>query len=233
MVTNFKKGGKMENLIDRLKQSKLFVNVEFTNVEKYINSNNVIIKFYEKTNIIHLQGELCNGIDVIVKGSIIIQNFDAEGNILTIKEFKSGDMVGENLIFSNMNFFPMTISSKEYTEIIRIDKDVVLKMCQVDKAFLKNLLKSISEKAVILTNKINLIALKSVRELIISYIRQEYMVQNSEIIIMSSSKKELAEKFGIQRTSLSREFQKMRSEEIIDYDSKTIRIINYDYIFNV
>ncbi|MGB3368327.1 MAG: Crp/Fnr family transcriptional regulator [Acidaminobacteraceae bacterium] len=221
----------MENLIGLLKESKLFVDVEFETVEKYINSNNVIIKSYDKTNIIHLQGEQCNGIEIIVKGSIVIQNFDQEGNILTIKEFKSGDMMGENLIFSNMNFFPMTISSKEETEIVCIDKDVVLKLCQIDEEFLKNLLKSISEKAVILTNKINLIALKSVRELIISYIRAEYMLQKSRTLLMSSSKKELAEKFGIQRTSLSRELQKMRCEGIIDYNSRSISIVDYDYIF--
>lgn len=232
MVTNLKiKGGIMKNQMDLLKTSRLFRNVDFNNIEKYINLNNITNKNYEKNSTIHLQGEVCSGIDIIIKGSIVIQNFDEEGNILTIKSFKSGDMVGENLIFSNINFFPMTISAKEDTRIIRIDKEVVLKLCRADEEFLKNLLKSISEKAVILTSKINLIALKSVRELIINYLRQEYTMQQSLHIKMKSSKKELAEKFGIQRTSLSRELQKMKKEGILDYDSKSIRIIDYDYIF--
>lgn len=221
----------MKNQMDLLKTSRLFRNVDFNNIEKYINLNNITNKNYEKNSTIHLQGEVCSGIDIIIKGSIVIQNFDEEGNILTIKSFKSGDMVGENLIFSNINFFPMTISAKEDTRIIRIDKEVVLKLCRADEEFLKNLLKSISEKAVILTSKINLIALKSVRELIINYLRQEYTMQQSLHIKMKSSKKELAEKFGIQRTSLSRELQKMKKEGILDYDSKSIRIIDYDYIF--
>lgn len=221
----------MKNIIDELKSTKLFYNVDLNSMGKHINSSNVVRKNYRKNNIIHLQSEICNGVDLIISGIILIQNLDQEGNILTIKEFRPGDMVGENLIFSERNFFPMTISAKEDTEIIRMDKDLVLKLCQSDKEFLKNLLKSISEKAVILTKKINLIALKSVRELIISYIKQEYMLQGSLTILMSSSKKELAEKFGIQRTSLSRELQKMRIEGILEYDNKTIKILDYDYVF--
>lgn len=223
----------MEKIILSLKRTKLFNKVNEENIKKHISVDSIIKKTYKKLNIIHLQGELCDGIDIIIEGSIVIQNFDQEGNILTIKEFVSGDMVGENLIFSKFNFFPMTISAKEDTEILRIDKDAILKLCMCDEEFLKNLLNSISEKAVILTQKINLIALKSVRELIISYIRQEYMLQNSNTILMSSSKKELAEKFGIQRTSLSRELQKMKNEGVISYDNKKIEILDYNYIFKI
>jgi Mn-dependent DtxR family transcriptional regulator len=38
------------------------------------------------------------------------------------------------------------------------------------------------------------------------------------------SKKEMAERFGIQRPSLSRELNKMRKDGLLEYDAKTITI---------
>ncbi|NCB72673.1 MAG: helix-turn-helix domain-containing protein, partial [Clostridia bacterium] len=40
------------------------------------------------------------------------------------------------------------------------------------------------------------------------------------------SKKELAENFGIQRTSLSRELNKMRKDNLIEFDSASITILD-------
>ena len=40
------------------------------------------------------------------------------------------------------------------------------------------------------------------------------------------SKKEWADKLGVQRPSLSRELIKMKEEGIIDYDKDTISILN-------
>lgn len=41
---------------------------------------------------------------------------------------------------------------------------------------------------------------------------------------MNSSKKELAERFGVQRSSLGREPNKMRRDELIEYDARAITL---------
>ena len=237
MVTNYKKYERgvvlMEKIYNDLKISRLFNGVEYENIKEHLLAENFLLRKYEKSTIVHLEGEVCNGISLIISGTILIQNLDANGNTLTIREFSRGDIIGENLLFSENNFFPMTISTKEATEIMEINRDLVLKLCQADEGFLKNLLYSISEKALILSKKINLIALKSVRELILNYIKHEYILQKSYTIMMKTTKKELAERLGIQRTSLSRELKKMKDEGLLTYDSKSITILNHDYIFNL
>ena len=42
---------------------------------------------------------------------------------------------------------------------------------------------------------------------------------------LNTTKKALAEKFGVQRTSLSRELAKMKKDGLIDYDVKTITLL--------
>jgi Mn-dependent DtxR family transcriptional regulator len=44
------------------------------------------------------------------------------------------------------------------------------------------------------------------------------------------TKKELAEKIGVQRPSLSRELNKMRKDGLLTYDSKQITIMDVDLL---
>ena len=66
---------------------------------------------------------------------------------------------------------------------------------------------------------------KTIRECILNYLAYESKLQNSNQIQLSISKKELADRIGVQRTSLSRELSKMRDEGIIDYDRNSIKLI--------
>jgi len=56
----------------------------------------------------------------------------------------------------------------------------------------------------------------------------ESYVQKSNIIKLEVTKKDLAEKFGVQRSSLSRELNKMRKDGLIEYDAYSITIVNLD-----
>ncbi|MEA4939555.1 MAG: helix-turn-helix domain-containing protein, partial [Christensenella sp.] len=44
-------------------------------------------------------------------------------------------------------------------------------------------------------------------------------------IKLEITKKALAERIGVQRTSLSRELTKMRDEGLIDFDSESIKVL--------
>lgn len=57
------------------------------------------------------------------------------------------------------------------------------------------------------------------------YLNYERKKQNSNIIKLGITKKALAEKIGVQRTSLSRELAKMRDEGLIKFDAESIEIL--------
>jgi DNA-binding transcriptional regulator LsrR (DeoR family) len=59
-----------------------------------------------------------------------------------------------------------------------------------------------------------------------SFLKYECKKQNSNHIKLNISKKALAEKIGVQRTSLSRELAKMRKDGLILYDIESIELIS-------
>lgn len=182
------------------------------------------IKSYQKGEVIHLQNELCNYMDVILIGEVSVQNIDKGGNVLTISTFAPRDIMGVNLLFSSQNFFPMTVSSKTSSLILHMPKELVIQLCQDNALFLTNLIGVISDKTLTLTNKINSISLKTIRQSLIDFLIYEYHVQKSNVIELKISKKEIAERLGVQRPSLSRELNKMRKDGLVSYDARTITL---------
>lgn len=175
--------------------------------------------------IIYLQNEKANTMDIILQGKIIVQNIDKNGNVLSVTSLGKGDMLGGNLIFSNKNEYPMTLLARQDTKLLRMKKDMILDLCQIDKKFLVNLLELFSDKALVLTSKIHSLAKKTIREKIMEFLTFEIDKQKSRKIVLPISKKELAYRFGIERPSIQREFRKMKDEGLIDYDARTITLL--------
>ena len=201
---------------------KCFSEDELTNI--FNNGNYYNIKTYNKDSIIYFQNEICKSMDIILIGNIVIQKIDSEGNVLTINNFAGGDVIGENLLFSTNNKYQMTITAKSNAVILHIKKELILKLCQTNYSFLKIFLESLSNKALMLTDKITSLSMKTIRQSIIDFLLYEHHVQDSTKIKLNMTKKELAEKIGAQRTSLSRELNKMKNDGLIDFNSKFIYI---------
>lgn len=214
---------KINNYIDFLMRISLFSGLKKYELSTLLDKEALIQNFTEK-EIIYLQNEKANTMDIVLEGSIVVQNIDEKGNTLSIVSLGKGDMLGGNLIFSHKNEYPMTLIAKEDTRLLRMKKDAILNLCQIDKTFLVNLLELFSNKALVLTTKIHSLARKTIREKIMDFLIFEINRQGSNKIILSISKKELADRFGIERPSLQRELRKMRDEGLIDYDARSITL---------
>ncbi|MCQ4925424.1 Crp/Fnr family transcriptional regulator [Tissierella carlieri] len=209
------------NYIDIILSISLFKDFNIKELSSIL-IDKYLIQSYGKNEIIYLQNEKAITMDIILEGEVIVQSIDKNGNILSIVSLSGGDMLGGNLIFSSKNEYPMTIIAKTNTKLLQIKKDLVLELCQENKIFLAGFLEILSDKALVLTTKIHSLAMKTIREKIMDFLLFESNRQNCNIIKLSLSKKDLAEKFGVERPSLQRELRKMKNDGIIDYDSRSI-----------
>lgn len=220
----------IKDYLSILKLTGLFDGFSVEELLTLFKTYNYVISKYNKGSIIHFESEKCNYWDIILKGQVFVQKIDEKGNVLTVAEFKIGDNIGGNLLFSKYPYYPMSVIAKSDTEILHIPKDFVLQLCQTSQDFLVKFLTCISDKTAILTSKIKSISMKSIRESIIEFLNYEYYTQKSKEIKLNMTKKELAERLGIQRTSLSRELNKMKKDGLIDYDAHSITICDFDII---
>lgn len=182
------------------------------------------IKEYDKGEIVHLQNEVSETMDIILDGELSVQKIDKEGNILKVVVFTGGETLGANLLFASSNFYPMTVVAESKTVVLHIYKELILELSKRNIKFMDALLREVSDKALVLTNTIDGIALKTIRERINDFLKYESHIQKSKKVRLNMSKKDLAQRMGIQRSSLSRELNKMQKDGLIEFDSKTITI---------
>ncbi|WFF74591.1 Crp/Fnr family transcriptional regulator [Proteiniclasticum sp. QWL-01] len=180
---------------------------------------------YKKSSVVHFDGETCSKLEIILSGRVAVDRIDESGNLLTISEFYKNDILGGNLLFSKNPYYPMTVLTKLPTDILEIDREALFELFCNNPVFLRTYLELTSDRAFILGNKIKHYINKTIRESIMNYLNYESKIQNSNHIKLNTTKKALAEKIGVQRTSLSRELAKMREDGLILFDTDSITLL--------
>ena len=193
-------------------------------IQQYIKTGDFVIVKYNKNMIIHFEGEPCTKTELIISGKIAVERIDESGGLLAVCEFINDDLLGGNLIFSKNAIYPLTVTAKKDCVILEIKKSVLFNLFIQNPEFLRTFLEYISDHTFLLGDKIKHYVNRTIRESIVSFLDYESKVQNSRTIILDITKTMLAEKIGVQRTSLSRELSKMKLERLIDYDARSITI---------
>lgn len=199
--------------------------ISIEDIHAYLGDGSFKISTHGKNNIVHFSGEVCLKLEVILSGKVAVERIDESGNLMNIAEFYGNEILGGNILFSKNPYYPMTITAKQPTVILEINKDQLFALFSNNHDFLRNYLEFVSDHATILGDRIKHYVNKTIRECIMGYLEYERQKQNSNIIQLNITKKAWAEKIGVQRTSLSRELAKMRKEGLVRYDSKSIELI--------
>lgn len=194
-------------------------------IKDYLRQGRFKLISYRKNTVIHFEGDPCNKLEIILSGKVVVERLDESGGLLTIAEFLGNDMLGGNLLFSKNPSFPMTITTKQPSVILEIEKELLFDLFCKNPSFLRIYLEYVSDRTSILSYKIKNHVNKTIRESLMSFLAHESKLQNSKKIMLNMTKKELADKIGVARTSLSRELAKMQKDGLIKFDLESITII--------
>ena len=219
----------MKNILDLLKQIDLVKSFDANQLESLLQAKGNKVNSHERNNIVHFVGDICENLEIILSGEVAVERIDESGKLMTIAEFFDGDILGGNLLFSKNPCYPMTVTAKKPTIILEISKRQLFDLFASSLDFLKSYLAYISDHSVILGDRIKHYVNRTIRECIISYLDDESKKQESSTIKLTISKKALAERIGVQRTSLSRELAKMRNEGLIEFDKNNRKLVSLLY----
>jgi CRP-like cAMP-binding protein len=118
----------MKNIDSLVYHATLLQELKEEDIKKNLKNNKFKINSYKKGTVIHFEGEACTNLEIILSGEIVVERIDESGGLLTIAEFLSNDIIGGNLLFSKNPQYPMTITSKQLTIILEIDKNLLFEL---------------------------------------------------------------------------------------------------------
>lgn len=210
-----------------LRNNKLFYKLTVDDIHNSICKLQYNINNYNKNEIIVSEEERCSQLGIILKGTIEIQRIYSNGKYILLKRLEAGDVFGEALMFNESNY-PATIIAIVNCEIMYIKKEEFLKLCFSNKIIMENFMSLLSEKVIMLNEKVKSISFKSIRQKIVNYLLVEYHNVGKLEISLRESKEVIAAELGIPRPSLSRELINLREEGLIKFSRKNIEILDLE-----
>lgn len=220
----------MKKYLDSLNKSILFRNLNKDQINDLISVVSYSISNYQKDDVIAIEGDDCNSLGIILSGTVEIHKPFPSGKIVTINNFEAGNVFGEALIFSGSHKYPATIISSSNTEIMYINKNDIIKLMRSDDRVLNNFVSVLSNRILMLNDRITNLSYDTVRKKIANIILTEYSKQKNKLLTLPFCRKKMAELLNIPRPSLSRELMKMKEDGIIDYHKNKLKIVDIDLL---
>jgi CRP-like cAMP-binding protein len=214
----------MDSMIQLLNKSYLFSHLSVEEIERLLKDVSSGIKCYKKNEVIFSPLHPADTLGILLKGSIEAQKIFASGKVITISRRFPYDLIADIPIFSNTDCYPSAISACENSHIWLINKANLLNIFAKDPRVMLKFLESVSNRALALSNMVEILSLHSVPAKIAYFIAMEQRRQKSSTITLKFPKKSLAEQINVSRPTLSRELKKMQLKGIISCHKRTIRI---------
>ena len=220
----------MKKYIEKLLKCVLFKDIKEEDIINLLEKTSYKVVNYNKDELIAIEGEDCHSLGIILKGKVEIQKIFPSGQVLTINNFKEGNIFGESLVFSNKHTYPATITAIEYTEIMFIEKNDIINLSMLNSKVLTNFVSVLSNRILMLNNRITNLSQDTIRKKISNFLLFEYQKQNSTYLTIPLTRKKMAELLNVPRPSLSRELINMKDEGIICFDKNIIKILRMDLL---
>jgi CRP-like cAMP-binding protein len=219
-----------ENYIHTLKSNRLFEGIDITELQQMLGCIDPRIREYGKNDFIALAGEKFDSIGIIANGSAAVIKEDVNGNRVIMTLLKPGDMFGEMAAFSNRPVWPASVYVQEKCTAFFIPSIKIVSSCKSacpwHTILIQNLLKTISEKALLLNRKVEYLSIKSMRGRISAFLLEQYKRTGGTTFTIPMDRNELADFLNVSRPSMSREMCKMRDEGLIDFHRSSVRLKN-------
>ena len=177
-----------------------------------------------KGDFLFVAGEDCIHANILIDGEVVAYLEGASDRYIRMSTFHAGNMFAPAFLFAQERRYPVTVQATANTKVLRIHSADFERLLELDSRLTKNFTVILSNLIAGLTKKVRMLLL-SVRDKIVFFLKEEQRRQQSNTILLSMSRQELADHFGIQKYSLQRALNELQESGAIRVDGKTIEIL--------
>lgn len=222
----------LDNYAQRISGTSLFQGIEVKEITAMLNCLKPRLCSYNKNDYIVSGGEIYENVGIILKGAATVSKENAAGNRIVMTLLKQGDLFGEIIVFSSQMTWPATVQAQENCDVLFLPRGKIVgdceRICPSHRLLIQNFLKILSEKALLLNQKVEYLTIKSMRGKISTYLLEQSQKSGKTTFSLPLNRNELSDFFNVSRPSMSREMCKMRAEGVIDFHLTTFKILDLE-----
>ncbi|MCK4406421.1 MAG: Crp/Fnr family transcriptional regulator [Bacteroidales bacterium] len=214
-------------MYSKISETPIFKGINPGEVVHILNLVHHQIKTYEPETIIAYSGDECINLYILIEGSVRGEVVGLKGKIIKIEDINAPDTFAEAFLFADENNLLVNIVTNTKTKILIIYKNDLLQLFKSNKKILENYLNITSNRFVLITKKLKLLSLKTIKGKLANYILSlERKNEGKQHFLIDKTQEQLAEYFGVTRPSLARALGEMKDEGLIEIKWKEIKILD-------
>lgn len=118
------------------------------------------LRMFRKGDILARQGDVCNRLMILLKGSVRGEMIDYSGRLIKVEDIIAPRAIAPLFLFGADNRYPVEVTANEATEVFEIPKESVLKLFRRNEKFLENYMNLSANYARTLADKLFLCPLR-------------------------------------------------------------------------
>ena len=234
-----------EEFLDVLQLCPLFSQIEKKELPHLLSCINAKEKQYQYDEYLWFHEDPVTNLGIVLSGSLEIIKENAAGQKHILDFVSPGQIFGEGIICTHDKLSPVSVVARQTSSILFLPFEKVIRpcghSCDFHHQLTQNIITILGEKNRILNHKIELLALKGMREKLATYLLYEEMKlrnnisqnKNSHSFTITPNRNELADYLNVSRASMCRELGRMKEEGLIDYYQNTFKILNHSALKEV
>lgn len=211
----------MKNYYEILKTCTLFREIDEGEAAAMLQCLGASVKSYAKGTYVWAAESKAVQVGIVLSGSVNIVKEDYWGNRTILAKAEKGEMFGEAFSCANMERLPVGVVASESTDIMLIDCKRIITTCSSACMFhsklIQNMIKTLAEKNIIMTQKMDHMGKRTTREKLLSYLSGQAIKTKSNSFTIPFDRQELADYLSVDRSAMSSELGKMRDEGLVSF----------------
>ena len=220
----------MKKYFDILSQCPLFSGISRQEMGLMLNCLGGKITCIAKGKPVFLEGNPARFVGVVLSGTIQIVRDDYYGNRSVLAVVSLGELFGEAFACADVETLPVSAVAQQNCSVLLLDCKRVLtgcsNACPFHSRLVRNLLKGIAQKNLMLTSKIRCMSQKTTQEKLMEFLLEQAKQHGSAEFVIPYDRQALADYLGVERSAMSAEISKLKKAGRIDCSGSRFRVLN-------
>ena len=183
----------------------------------------------KKGQIIFREGDTTNFVGIVLTGAVQLVREDYYGNRSIVAHIGPRQLFGEAYAFAGTQALPVSVIADEDSAILLLDSRRITTCCSHACVFhsqvIFNLLHLVAENNLVLHQKIQITSKRTTREKLMAYLFMQAKLHNSSSFTIPYDRQALADYLEVDRSGLSAEISKLRSEGVLQCEKSNFRLL--------
>ena len=220
----------MEGYFELLSASPLFYGIEKEDLSSMLHCLDAKVMDIAKGDPVFLEGDAAGFVGIVLEGSIQIVQEDYFGNRSVIHHSKPGDIFAESFSFTDLDTMPVSGYAVKNSRCMMLACGRMMNVCSNACGFhnrlVKNLLRLVSRKNLMLNEKIRYMSKKTTREKLLSYLADQAKAADSPEFTIPYDRQALADYLGVERSAMAAEISKLRKDGVLEATGSRFRLLH-------